>query len=45
MEKSYGREEVDRLRSLSKTIKKLTPNDLLEIEKLYKEKTAELRST
>lgn len=38
MEKKYGREEIDRLRTLSKTIKKLSPDDLLEIEKMYRDK-------
>ena len=44
MEKTYGREEIDRLRTLSKTIKKLSPHDLLEIEAKYEEKAKELRN-
>ena len=36
MEKTYGREEIDRLYALSKTIKKLTAIELLEIEAQYK---------
>jgi hypothetical protein len=45
MEKTYGREEIDRLRTLSKTIKKLSPHDLLEIEAKYKEKAEWLKTS
>jgi ferredoxin len=44
MEKRYGRDEIDRLVTLSKQTKKLTALDLLEIEANYKEKIKWLKT-
>lgn len=45
MEKTYGREEIDRLYALSKTTKKLSAIELLEIEQVYKEKAKWLKTS
>jgi hypothetical protein len=42
MEELYGREEIDRLRSLSHQVKPWTVSDLLEIKEKYETKAKEL---